>query len=398
MSVIDRTSRDRVKRAYDDRHSLGVVAGYGAVGAAALALLLFVILLIAWVTDPRSNGQWTSALGLAGDLWNLSHGGRLSAPGLGAVVLAPLSLSVLAVFLARTAARPVVVAGSTGRLRATWGAFVGGYLVAGLAISALGYLAPAKPSVLWVIPGAVIVPVTGFAWAVARDKHDDNALRADLLTEWDRVPPRIRKGIRPGLEGAAALGGLGLMLLLIAVLTHLPRIAAIQATFDMGAIGAVLLWGGQLAALPNAVAWATTWATGGGLQLGPVTMTLDHVDAGTLPAFPLLGAIPEAGSLSPFTLAAPVVLLLIGAGIGWRSSARMTVLSSLPGKLAVTGVASVLACGILLVVAVGGRAGVGSKGMAYVGPSATACLLLVVTVVGAALLATTLIHWLRAHD
>lgn len=399
MSVIDRTSRDRwVKSEYDDRNSLAVVAGYGAVGAAALALLLFVVLLLAWVTDPRSGGDWTAVLGLSGDAWTLSHGGRLTAPVVGPVILTPLLLTALAVFLARSAARPVVVAGSTGRWWPTLSAFVGGYLVAGLAISALGYLSTAKPVLPWVIPGALLVPAAGFVWAVARDRHDDNALRADLVQQWERIPPRIRKGVRPGLEGAGALAGIGLIVLLVAVLTHLSRISAIQGTFDSGAVGLALLWGGQLTALPNAVAWGTTWAAGGGLHLGPVGVTLTQVHAGTLPAIPLLGAIPEAGALSPVTLAAPAAIVLVGVGIGWRSTRRLSVLSSLPSKLMVTAVACGIACGAILLVALVGRAGVGTRAMAYVGPTAAACLALLVVVTATALLTTTLIHWLKAHD
>lgn len=397
MSVIDRTSQ-QVNREYDERTSLAVVAGYGAVGAAALALLLFMILLIGWVTDPRSTGEWTAVLGMSGGLWTMAHGGRLTAPSVGAVVLTPLVLTALAVFLARSAARPVVVAGSTGRLWSTMSSFVSGYFVGGAVIGSLGFLGPAKPALLWAIPGVLVVPALGFLWAVARDKHEDNALRDDLRAQWDRIPPRVRKGVRPGLEAAGALAAVGLVVVLIAVLTHLKRISALQGTLDMGGIGSVLLWGGQLSALPNVVAWAVTWATGGGLQVGPVGISLSHVDAGTLPAFPMLGAIPEAGSLSPLTLIAPIALVLIGVGIGWRSTSRLNVLSSLPSKLMVTGVAAGIACAAVLLPAVIGYAGVGSKAMSYVGPSAAACLALIVMVAGVALLTTTLLHWLKAHD
>lgn len=397
MSVQDRTGRDqRTTSEYDERISSGVVAGYGAVAAGALLLVLFAVLLVAWVTDPRSGGQWMSVLGLSGDVWSLAHGGRLHAPVVGSIAFAPLLITFLAIALARTAARPVLSTGSRRGLVPTTAAFVGGYATAGVAISALGYLAPATPSLLlWVIPGALGVPLLGFVWAVARDKHD-GSLHAESSALYDRVPPVVRKAVRPGLEGLAALTGLGALIVLIAVLTHLSRIGAVSGTLDMGLVGGVMLWGGQLTALPNAVAWATTWASGGGLQIGPVDLGIGQVTPGTLPAVPALGAIPEAGPLSPLTLLAPLAVVAVGATIGWRVTSRTSLLSSVTSKLTQAAVASAIASVTVVVVALVGRAGLGNQAMAYVGPTPLACLLLIVEVMGAALLTTTLIHWLRS--
>lgn len=396
MSVQDRTGRDqRTTSEYDERTSLGVVAGYGAVAAGALLLVLFAVLLVVWVTDPRSGGQWMSVLGLSGDVWSLAHGGRLSAPVVGTVVFAPLLITFAGIALARTAARPVLSTGSRRGLWWTTAAFVGGYVVAGLAITALGFSSPATPSLLWAIPGLLVVPALGFVWAVARDSHE-GPLRAELWAQYDRVSPVVRKALRPGLEGLAALSGLGTIIVLIAVLTHLSRISAVSGTLDMGLVGMVMLWGGQVAALPNAVAWATTWASGGGLQIGPVDLAIGQVTPGTLPAFPALGAIPEAGPLSPLMLLAPLAVIAVGAAIGWRVSSRTSVLSSISTKLIQTAVASGIASVTVVVVAVAGRAGLGDKAMAYVGPTPTACLLLIVEVMVAALLTTTLVHWLKS--
>ncbi|PWJ26160.1 hypothetical protein ATK17_2305 [Branchiibius hedensis] len=396
MSVLDRTKRDeRTASEYDERIGPGVIAGYGAVAAGALLLLLFAVLLVAWVTDPRSGGQWMAVLGLSGDVWSLAHGGRLHAPVVGSVVFAPLLVTFAAIALARTAARPVLATGSRRGLWLTTAAFVGGYAVAGVAISALGYLAPATPSLVWVIPGALVVPVLGFVWAVARDTHD-GPLRAELSAQYDRIPPVVRKAVRPGLEGLAALTGLGALIVLIAVLTHLSRIGAVGATLDMGLVGLAMLWGGQLAALPNVLAWATTWASGGGLQIGPVDLGIGQVSPGTLPAFPALGAIPEAGPLSPLMLLAPAAVVAIGAAIGWRVTSRTSVLSSVTSKLTQAAVASGIASVTVVLVALVGRAGLGDGAMAYVGPTPLACLLLIVEVMGAALLTTALVHWLRS--
>lgn len=396
MSVLDRTKRDeRTTSEYDERISPGVVAGYGAVAAGALLLLLFAVLLVAWVTDPRSGGSWMSVLGLSGDVWSLAHGGRLHVPVVGSVVFAPLMVTFAAITLARTAVRPVLATGSQRGLWPTTAAFVGGYAVAGVAISALGYLTSATPALAWVLPGALVVPLVGFVWAVARDKYD-GPLRVELSGQYDRVPPVVRKAVRPGLEGLAALTGLGALIVLIAVLTHLSRIGAVSGTLDMGLVGTVVLWGGQLCALPNAVAWATTWASGGGLQIGPVDVGIGQVTPGALPAFPVLGAIPEAGPLSPLVLLAPLAVLAIGVAIGWRITSRTSALSSITSKLTQTAVASAIASVTVVVVALAGRAGLGDKAMAYVGPTPLACLLLVVEVMGAALLTVTLVHWLKS--
>lgn len=397
MSVLDRTGRDeRAAGEYDERISPGVVAGYGAVAAGALVLVLFAVLLVGWVTDPRSGGSWMSVLGLSGDVWALAHGGRVHAPVVGSITFAPLLATFAAIVLARTAARPVLATGARRGLWPTTGAFAGGYAVAGVAISALGYLGPATPSPVYVIPGALLVPLIGFVWAIARDKDDDSPLRAEMIAQYDRVPPMVRKAVRPGLEGLAALTGLGALIVLIAVLTHLARIGAVSGTLDMGLVGAVMLWGGQLTALPNAVAWATTWASGGGLQIGPVDLGIGQVTPGTLPAFPALGAIPEAGPLSSLMLIAPVAVVAIGAAIGWRVVSRTSLLSSVTNKLTQAAVASAIASVTMVVLALVGRAGLGDNAMAYVGPTPLSCLLLIVEVMGAALLTTTLVHWLRS--
>lgn len=396
MSVLDRTGRDeRAAREYDERISPGVVAGYGAVAAGALLLVLFAVLLVGWVTDPRSGGSWMSVLGLSGDVWSLVHGGRLHAPVVGAITFAPLLLTFAAIALARTAARPVLASGVRRGLWPTMAAFVGGYAIAGVAISALGYLGPAHPSLPRVVPGVLVVPLLGLTWAIARDKYD-GPLRAQLVGYYDHVPPVVRKAVRPGLEGLAALTGLGTLIVLIAVLTHWSRIGAVSGTLDMGLVGAVMLWGGQLTALPNAVAWATTWASGGGLQIGAVNLGIGQVTPGTLPAFPVLGAIPEAGPLSSLVLIAPVAVLAIGAAIGWRVSSRTSVLSGVASKLTLAALASAIASVTMVVLALVGRAGLGDNAMAYVGPTPLSCLLLIVEVMGAALLTTALVHWLRS--
>ncbi|KYH43093.1 DUF6350 family protein [Branchiibius sp. NY16-3462-2] len=394
MSVLDRIGRpERTAGEYDERVSPGVVAGYGAVAAGAVFLVLFALLLAAWVTDPRSGGSWMAVLGSSGDAWSLAHGGRLHAPVVGAVVFTPLLVTFGAIALARIAARPVLATGSRRGLWPTTAAFVGGYAVAGVVISALGYLAPATPVLLWVVPGALLVPLIGFVWAVARD---DGPLRAELAAQYDRVPPVARKAVRPGLEGLAALTGLGALIVLIAVLTHLSRIGAVSGTLDMGLIGVAMLWGGQLCALPNAAAWAATWASGGGLQIGPVDIGIGQVTPGTLPAFPVLGAIPEAGPLSPLMLLAPLAVVAIGAAIGWRVTSRTSLLSSVTNKLTQAAVASAIASVTVVIVALIGRAGLGDNAMAYVGPTPLACLLLIVEVMGAALLTTALVHWLKS--
>ncbi|MEX3103671.1 DUF6350 family protein [Streptomyces sp. ST1020] len=151
-------------------------------------------------------------------------------------------------------------------------------------------------------------------------EQSDGAER-DVL-EWCGV------ALRAGLAGAGVLLGGGALLVAVSTVLHggAARGSFLHLTEGWSGRFAVLLL--CVALVPNAAVWGASYALGPGFALGaghPVT-PLGSDPAALLPPFPLLAAVPDAGSGGPSTWAAAGVALagalavgcfLARAGVAW---------------------------------------------------------------------------------
>lgn len=381
----------------------GLALLYGAIGAVALALVILVPSLIAWMADGRSSVSWLAAMSFAGDGWVLAHHGHLRAPAGGmthVITFAPLVFTGLALWFARAAAKPLLrEVEQEGRSAGRWWhaplLFVAGYLGAGILLALLGMTGPASPGILSVIPGAVVVAVVGFGWAL-RAEPELGAHEA-CASQWERLPVAVRKGVRPAAEAAGALLAVALLVLIVMLALHASRVGQVNGLLSAGTVGTLVLAVAQLASAPNFALLLVGWFSGASVHLGTATVSASSVQAGLVPSIPVLGALPDPGALPLWARIAPVIVIAAGAFAGFRAANSCSALTALKAKLmAAAGAAGVLAVGTAVLIWVAG-AQVSAAPLAQAHVSLMVVPLIVVEIAVGALAAAAATHYLQVR-
>lgn len=404
MSLLERANNSALEPDESaDRRTLAAAAGYGLVAALSLALLMLMPVLIAWVVDPHSSASWTGTLTFVAAGWALVHGGSVAVPGDGVeqLVLAPLLVTLLAVYLAKSAARALLATVQPGpRLSRAWwqmcAAFVGGYLVAGLAMSVASRIGAAHVVIWTVLPGALVVAAVGLGWAQWReDLESESELPPIGLRE--RLPSAVPRAVRPAAQGVVVFVALGAVVVVLLAVAHLGRMQTVNGQLHAGITGTVILSLLQVTLLPNLALYAGATLTGAGVHIGAVTVSTSGVHAGVLPMLPALGAVPDAGPMPAWAGLAPVLPVLIGVFIGWRACAGHSLLAPVTAKLATSATAAAMAAVALTLLAWCARARVSPGALEHVGASWTMFPLLLVELAAGACAAAAALHWLRTR-
>jgi hypothetical protein len=189
-----------------------------------------------------------------------------------------------------------------------------------------------------------------------------------------------------GTAGAlTVLGAAGALATAMALASHASQFTAVYSLLDPGMVGAGLLLLAQLAYLPNAICWAISYMLGPGFAVGAGTVVAPTGSVlGTLPAFPLLAALPSGthGSgpawLAGLILAMPYLAGAV-AGLLVARTAQTAVLESAPMRGFCAGALTGLVLGVFAAFA-GGPLGDGR--LAVVGPSPWQIALLATLEVG----------------
>ena len=303
------------------------------------------VVVLAWSADPRSGAGSGEALRAGVLAWLVSHGARLAVAG-GTFGLAPLSLTVLLLWLALRAGAGVVRELEPRALGvAAWlGAAVGvPYAVAAALLTIPARTPEVRPAPLrTLVVAGVLAAVAGTAGAV---RARGWAYYAALL------PGRVRLvGVAAaGAVGTFAAGGAALMA--TALVWHFGRASSLVDALRPGLAGGLVLALLCAAYAPNAVVWCVAFAAGTGFAVGTGTSVAPTgISLGPLPAFPLLAALPGAGSAPAPSLLAFAIPVAAGIVAGlfvvrrepsltpWRAAGW----GALAGPVA--GVAVALAC------------------------------------------------------
>lgn len=339
-----------------------------ALRAAALTLLPVTLLVVlGWVSAPRSAAGAGSALRWAGDLWLLAHHAPLQVPG-GAVGLTPLGLVLLPVLALRSAgsraAASCAARGRTACLVLTGVlAVVYGGLAAAVALAAATAQVAVPPLLAAGCAGGLALLAGGSgAW-----------------TGSGALPPlRLRPGTRALLAaaatGTAALLAAGGLLATAGVVAGAGRIAEISASLDPGPVGRLLLVLVGMLLAPNAAVWGAAMAVGPGFAVGEASsVTVVLTDLPSLPALPILGALPLTGPAPPALASAclaPVLAGVLGALVLRRRRAALGARrTGALGHAAHAGLAGVGAGVLLGVLAALSGGPVGGGRLSAVGPS-----------------------------
>ncbi|HET8598695.1 MAG TPA: DUF6350 family protein [Segeticoccus sp.] len=405
MSLLERTRRSTAvtSATSGDWSPYLRTAAWGVLAALVPLAFLAVPVVVAWAADGRARADWTTVVGMAATVWALAHGASVHA-GDGTVRFVPLLLLLLPLWSTWWFARRVLPhtvqvpdRGDTAQVLPLAGSYVVGQLVGAVLIVAAGLLGPAPPTWLSTLTAALVVALLGTGAALRQ--HVARLSTGGVGGAEDEGPrpplPRcVTRAGRPALLTVAALGALGALLSLVAVLFHLSRIVHLQQALEPGAVGGTVLALAQLLALPNALVWAVSWCAGSGLAVGDLAVSWTHVHDGILPLVPALGALPEPGPLPGWLPA--VVLLPVGCGafLAWRVVASMARLSAWQDHLRTTAVACGLAATGLAGLGWLSGGSLGSGHLAHVGPPPLLLwVFLLGELAGGALIFLVVWHW-----
>ena len=329
-------------------------------GSAAVLSMLTIALpaLLVWVASAESTVEWTRAFSVGSSIWLLANGAPLGA-GQATISLMPWLLTAIPLGIAIVAVRRVLVQLDDERprrslTRAGLGrdvanmavAFIGSYAAVGLltALSTSGR--PLHASALGAVLGTAVVGAMAVLAAVALELRGDIGSVAPGLSRVlkARLPVNLSRAILPGLGGALAVFGAGLVLTIGVIVAHRDRIGQLYDTLGGDPVGISVLTLGQLLALPNVAIWAASWMAGPGFAFGQGTsITWSHSNPGLLPLIPGLGALPDPGTLPAGLWLVVLVPVAAGVLVGWRAVRSVARLSSWRVKARVAAAACVVA-------------------------------------------------------
>jgi hypothetical protein len=328
--------------------------------SAALVSLLIVAMpaLLVWVATAESTVYWTQALSVGCSAWLLANGAHL-ASGPATISLMPWLLTAVPLGVAVVAVRRVLAQLDDRRPRRyeafgglrrdvadTAVPFIASYAAVGLLVALVTSRHPLHASVTGSVLATAVVGALAVLVALTLEFRGDIGsvapqLRAGLHA---RVPVNLRRAIRPGLVGAFAVFGAGLVLTLGAVVSHWGRIGQLYDALGGDPVGNSVLSLGQLLALPNVALWAASWIAGPGFTFGAGTsITWAHSNPGLLPLIPGLGALPDPGPLPDRLWLVALVPVFVGALVGWRAVGAVARLSSWQVKARVAAASCVVA-------------------------------------------------------
>ncbi|WP_232514418.1 DUF6350 family protein [Cellulomonas sp. PSBB021] len=343
----------------------------GALAALQGALLSFLVVVlpavaayVATSADPANEGvEWFRSVTVGASIWLAGHGVPADVGGV-PITLVPLGVTLLALFTGWASARRSGVADRTALLGGTL-AYAG--LVAVLALATAGPVAALRG-----LAGGALVGGAGVAAGLLA--RPEAPTWREVTRPWHgRLPVVVAVGVEAATVAAAAVVVVGAVVATSWVLAGRTTVVAIAEGLDLDTLGGAVLALAELAFAPVLVVWAVAWAAGPGFWVGEGThFATDAVTGGTLPAVPMLGALPGADVVGGPSLLAPALLVGCGALAGWYLHRGLRARDGL--RAWSTGVACVVcAAGAGLVaglLVLAGSGGVGPGRMAQVGASA----------------------------
>ncbi len=365
-----------------------LVVGIG-VGIPVVALTFL------WAFQYGLQVDWLVFWRAGVDVWLVGHGvdltlvlptataSAMGIEGAGApltISIAALGFAVLTVLLGARAGRRL----AETRHRAVGSATaIATFAVLSLAVTASARTPSADASLMQgiLLPTLIYAVPLVVAAEIARRRRgaDADPVTAVVLRLVRSVPDTGRDValvvLRAGTAVAAivfAVSGIAVALLLV---THYAQVIALYEGAHGGVIGGLALTIGQIALLPNAVAWAASWFVGPGFALGAGSAISPlGTSIGPMPAIPFLGALPTGdgafafvGILVPVVASFVVVTLFrdrIEEALGRDDTLVLRI---------VAGVATGVVAGLALGLAAAFSAGSAGPGrLAQVGPDALA--------------------------
>jgi hypothetical protein len=322
------------------------------------------VALVAWIAETRSGAPAYDAVRVAFNGWLLAHGAWLRTEA-GPVGLAPLALSIL-VF------RQLMRAG-TNSGRATGAANAGGAAWVVLAVSAVYGLIGVGVAVLAGTAGVhASLPVAGVATTLfAAVATTVGVLRVNGIGTLvaDRLPLPMARALPAGALAACVVLGAGALLAGISLAFAADDATMFFDAFSPGVVGSFALFGLSVLYAPTAAIWGAAYLVGPGFAVGSGTsVSAVDVSLGTMPAFPLLAALPVERPAAWATVLLGVPLVA-GVLAGLLAARRRVPAEQWASTLVGAALAGPVAGALLGVAAYAAGGPLGSGRLAAVGPS-----------------------------
>jgi hypothetical protein len=344
--------------------SLALAAAWTGAGAAIVsAVIASVVVAILWL--PAANGAGSGSAAIrAGVLTFLAalHGG-ITVDGLPSAFV-PLGMTLLVACIAWRAGRGLadvarqfgvttrVVLGQAVALQVMVFAAVCGVAAR---LSALGTSSVSVFAA--VLAGFLLFAVTGGVSFVR-----SSPLREEFA-EW--TPDWFRPALRAAAAGLTVYLGAGALLVAGSLVVHHGRVETLSGQVGGGWSGVPILLLGVLAA-PNAAIAGASYVAGPGFAVGAGSgVSLGSTVHGTLPAFPVLGAVPSGPASTPVWLLTAVTPVIAGACVARAVSAEPSWLL----RLRTAGIAGVLAALLGMLLGWQGGGAIGSGRLSAFGAS-----------------------------
>jgi hypothetical protein len=345
--------------------SLWLAAVWTGVGAAVVcATLAIVAVAIVWLPVAGATAHPQSALH-AGLLTFLAalHGG-VTVDGTAAAFL-PLGLLVV---VGVTAARAGAALGDTAT---ELGEDDTRQLLRAALVQAVSFAAAALVAVPFAHLGTSHAPYGGVlvaAMVVFLLTGGVAFVRASALAgEFSaRVPQRVVRGARAAAAGLLVYLAAGALLVAGSLALHMSRVETLSRQVGGGWGGVPILLLGVLAA-PNAVVAGASYLAGPGFSVGAATHVAPLATThGLVPAFPILGALPDGAGANPaaWLLVALTPLL---AGVATARLCRRA--ASWRERFVALGIAALVAAVVMSVLAWQAGGAIGSGHLSAVGAS-----------------------------
>jgi len=275
--------------------------------------ILICLTLTAWVTASHHDDAIRPAIAAALQAWLLAQHTGITV-GAGAVSVVPLGLTVLlGALLVRAGRLTARHSGGHDLLDACTAtlSLALPYAVIAALLTSPARVAHVRPEPLQALAGAFVLALVCGGFGALRETGHLNRLIA-------LIPDDVRLAMRAGFSSSAVVYGGGAVMVAAALATNANRAGELAAVTHGGYSGAVLLSVVSLAYVPNAVAWASSYALGPGFAVGAHTsVSVTGVTLGAVPSLPLLAPLPQSGAATGVGWLALAVPIAAGVLAGW---------------------------------------------------------------------------------
>ncbi len=306
---------------------------------------LALVLIPVWVASAAvsdANVSWGQSSGAATRMWLLAYGVPWAVDGV-TVTLIPLGIPALtAIMLAQLARRFSAATWVAGIAAVAAFAATVGFATTLAWASAEDTSSRVVGAAVW----AVLLAIPAVAWGLIRQ-------RGATMAWLHRLPAAVRGGVRIGTAMTAGVVLLASLVLVVSTFAARHHIADAATGLGVDSAGGVALAFVETSYALTLVIWVVSWLTGAGFSLAGIDVSSAQSLPDTMPAVPLLWALPQASG--GWVAWSPVAVMVLGAvivvaarsrlGSGWAPLGAIGVGVGLAGTA--IGVASALSHGAM---------------------------------------------------